>query len=160
MVAVSRSSKTSIETWTVSGSTFTPRTGSPSWSTASNGKSRSIEIPDVSIETLARTDATRAMSDWAPRTVASWIDWVGAWTSSPSGTGPGRTSTRTDFDVTCSSLTETYSGVAEITWTRGSAESTTTRTDCACGPADSPARSTRALNIAELIVMFVWSATK
>src|SRR6185369_836418 len=150
-LAVVRSLKTTIVTRTDEGSTSTPRTGSPSSSTGVSGKSRSMSMPDVSTGTIARTCVTRAMSDWAPRTVAVWIDCTGGLTSRPSGTGPGTTTTCTSFGSIFSSLTDTKAGVADSTWIRGSADSTATRTDWFSGPGWTCARSTCALKLADVI---------
>src|SRR5258705_13913481 len=151
---------TTIVTRTDDGSTSTPPTRSPSSSTGESGKSRSMSMPEVSIGTMARTCTTRAMSDSAPRTVAVWIDCCGGLMPRPSGTVPGTTTTGTTFGSTFSSLTDTKAGVAASPWIRGSADSTTTRTDWLSGPGCTWARSTCALKFAELIVTFDWSVTK
>jgi hypothetical protein len=54
-------------------------------------------------------------------------------------------------------LTDTNSGVEDRTWIRGSAETTTTRTDWLCGPGLTPLRSALAVKFAEVTVTFAWS---
>src|SRR5215210_606765 len=158
--AVCRFLKTFIVTRTVAGSTSTPRTCVPSWSTGVRRRSWSTSRSPLFTGTIARTDVTRWMSDCAPRTVAVEAAATGGRIETPSGTVPGTT---TMFTVRVSSFSrrmDTNAGSDEVTWIRGSADSTSTRTDWACELGVIPDRSTVALKFEGVNVTFAWSAMK